>query len=1462
MPSRILILCLLLFSFKLIGFTQPTVINRGDLAVLGVNAAYNGSSRDEISFVCFKDITPGTEIQILDVGYGNCTNGFWSGGQEGGAKLTRTNTTLPKGTVVTFRTAPFAFANPDNNWTITDLYVHPTNPNYSILQADFNINSAGDQLFIAQGGTWTEQTALCTINGNRTSPNAIFPGNNGRILFGFSTNGWQTNAGAQSSGESMLYPGMTCFSMSPTNGTSWNKYNGPFTAATQTQWIARISNNSNWQSYSSSNNYNSNGQNYVAGYTLNILSGGDIPTATWTAPTTAICSNSAPINLNNFITGTTGGTWSGTGITGNTFNPAGLNGAYNITYTVNYVSGGNSCPITQTSTINVATAVAPTVTSLYNLCQNAVATALTATGTNLLWYTQAIGGTGSSTAPIPNTSIVGTTNYYVSQTVNGCEGERALIRVNVNASPTVNAINNQTVCVNTLTSAINFSGTGLATYNWTNNNPSIGLAASGSGNIAAFTALNTGSTPITATITATPVSTGYAYIPNYGTILAPGNTVSVINTSTNTVVGNIIVGGSPFGVAVNNDGSRVYVSNYRTNSVSVINTFTNVVTNTIAVGNLPMGVAVHPDGSKVYVTNQLSNTVSVINTTTNTVTASIPVSLQPQGITVSPDGTRVYVANVNSNNVTVINSANNVVLGVIGVGVQPITVALSPDGSRLYVPNYGNNNISVINTTNNSVITTISTGTNPNGVAVSPDGTRVYVTNQNSANVTVIDARNNTVIATVGVNNNPQGISITSDGTKAYVCNFGSNNVSVINTATNAVIATVAVGSVPHSLGNFLSPSNGCSGAPISFDIIVNPKPIATISYTGSPFCAIGTATPTIAGITNGTFSSTTGLQINATNGIIDLANSTPGTYVITYSFSVNGCANTTTSTVVIQPAFTSTPTVTTVQPTCTTSTGSITVTNPTGTGFTYSMDGTTFQASNTFNNLTPNNYTVTVKNSNGCISSPINVTINAVPNTPSIPTFTITQPTCVVPVGNITVTAPTGAGFTYSIDGTTFQTSTIFNNLLPNNYTLTVKNTAGCINSATFNIQASSTGTAPTFTITQPSCTSTTVVLTFISPIGSNFNYSINGTTFQASPIFTNVTAGTYTLVVKDMNTNCLLSAGTRTININSTQPPPPTATTNIQYCRNVAATALTATGSNLLWYTSLTATVGSTTAPTPNTNTVGTTTYYVSQTINNCESNRTEITVIVNPLPITPTVTPSGTVLICNNQPTTLSTTSTSVLQWFKDGVVLSGQNSNTLSVNQSGNYTVQASNNIGCKSTSTVVSVANVASPNIVIGSDKIVKATDSVQLTPTVSGGNLFTYNWSPATYLSNSHIINPWVVKPQINMTYKLVVTNNNGCKDSSTIKVQVLKDLFIPNAFSPNGDGINETWDISGLNLYPTCVVEIFNRNGQIVHRSIGYSRPWDGTKNGKPLPIGVYYYVIDTKQNNKIHTGWISILR
>src|SRR5215831_18790396 len=155
-----------------------------------------------------------------------------------------------------------------------------------------------------------------------------------------------------------------------------------------------------------------------------------------------------------------------------------------------------------------------------------------------------------------------------------------------------------------------------------------------------------------------------AYITN-----SRDNTVSVIDTATNTVVGSpILVGSGPQGVAVTPDGSKVYVTNFNDDTVSVIATATNTVA-TIPVGSFPAGVAVTPDGSKVYVANQFANNVSVIDTATNTVVGfPISVGIHPLGVAVTPDGSNVYVVNFNANTVSVIDTATNTVEVAVSVG--------------------------------------------------------------------------------------------------------------------------------------------------------------------------------------------------------------------------------------------------------------------------------------------------------------------------------------------------------------------------------------------------------------------------------------------------------------------------------------------------------------------------------------------------------------------------------------------------------------------------------------------------------------------------------------------------------------------------------------------------------------------------------------------------------------------------
>jgi YVTN family beta-propeller protein len=122
------------------------------------------------------------------------------------------------------------------------------------------------------------------------------------------------------------------------------------------------------------------------------------------------------------------------------------------------------------------------------------------------------------------------------------------------------------------------------------------------------------------------------YVANNG-----GNTVSVIDTSTYTVVGSPIpVGTTPVGIAITPNGAYAYVVNQNSNTVSVISTATNAVTDTVPVGTGPFGVAITPDGTKVYVVNNGDNTVSVIDTSTNTVVGSpIPVGTTPFCIAIS-----------------------------------------------------------------------------------------------------------------------------------------------------------------------------------------------------------------------------------------------------------------------------------------------------------------------------------------------------------------------------------------------------------------------------------------------------------------------------------------------------------------------------------------------------------------------------------------------------------------------------------------------------------------------------------------------------------------------------------------------------------------------------------------------------------------------------------------------------------
>jgi gliding motility-associated-like protein len=118
-----------------------------------------------------------------------------------------------------------------------------------------------------------------------------------------------------------------------------------------------------------------------------------------------------------------------------------------------------------------------------------------------------------------------------------------------------------------------------------------------------------------------------------------------------------------------------------------------------------------------------------------------------------------------------------------------------------------------------------------------------------------------------------------------------------------------------------------------------------------------------------------------------------------------------------------------------------------------------------------------------------------------------------------------------------------------------------------------------------------------------------------------------------------------------------------------------------------------------------------------------------------------------------------------------------------------------------------------------------------------------------------------VASPPNDTRYLLRAVSDSGCVDTSSVFVKVLFEPVVPNTFTPNGDGINDRWEIEYLDSYQGSVLEVYNTVGQLVYRSFGYNTPWDGTTNGRKLPAGTYYYVLDPKNKRKKVAGYVTII-
>jgi YVTN family beta-propeller protein len=284
---------------------------------------------------------------------------------------------------------------------------------------------------------------------------------------------------------------------------------------------------------------------------------------------------------------------------------------------------------------------------------------------------------------------------------------------------------------------------------------------------------------------------GRAYVSNFG-----NDTVSVVDTATQSIVDTVAVGDGPQGITVNSAGTAVYVVNQNARTVSVIDTSTDTVSATVTIGGTgtPSYDILNPAGTHLYVTDQGAGTSLVydIDTATNAVVGTVLTAgaAQGYGLAISSNGSLLYVAVANAGAVAVINTSTDTISAVVAVGTVPTDVALRPGSSEAYVPNNQGSNVSVFDTTTNLQTTTIATQFGPYFADFNAAGTRAYVT-QSVGYVSVIDASSQAVLTTVHVTGDPWTPKVDPTGAFVYVVNNALNAVQLIGTSDNTVDNTI-----------------------------------------------------------------------------------------------------------------------------------------------------------------------------------------------------------------------------------------------------------------------------------------------------------------------------------------------------------------------------------------------------------------------------------------------------------------------------------------------------------------------------------------------------------------------------------------------------------------------------------------------------------------------------------------------
>jgi len=1050
----------------------------------------------------------------------------------------------------------------------------------------------------------------------------------------------------------------------------------------------------------------------------------------------------------------------------------------------------------------------------------------------------------------------------------------------------------QTVAAGATVPIIVFPAKGCV-YDWSSSNASIGIAASGTGNIPSFTAVNSSSTPVKATITATPRALNYVYVTN-----TSSNSVSVINTATNSVNNTITnnIGVDPDGIGITPDGSRLYIANGMSGTVS----FSSTAANNPAIGaitafNTGGTMGFSADGNKIYVASYNTNKVLVINAVPLAITSQISVGTGPSAVVTSPDGASLYVANASSGNVSVVNTSTNTVTTTIATGIGlPGTasyIAISPDGSRLYVSNRNTNLIYVVNTSNNTVITTINTGSVPAGLAVSPDGTKLYIANSTNNTVSVVNTTTQAVLTTIPVGSSPNSVLLSVDGGTLYVVNGFSNNVSVINTANNTVTARVGVGQSPDAIAGIVN--SNCNSAPITFTVTVNP--------VGSPVITASSA-PAAVNTVYGTPSASSSFTISGANMSAGITVTAPSYFEVgtdnfnfSNSITVGSSGNVASQTIYIRLKATA-PAGAQAGYIALASTGATQVNLPmppstvtpcpisisvygshvygytlpsaatltAAAGFDFSLDNAELKNGETMSSLQITcgagaeatapvgvyKGSITCFNaqgSNGFLLSNYTITYqnNDITVTPAL--LTITAYNVTKPYGTVLVNGSVSSGFVVTD--------------LQNGETIT---------SVTMTYGNGAAANAPSGTYTNAAMPSNAVGANGF--VQTNYTFSYFPGNIIVGPEGPSIAASGSPSPLTTVYGTPSQPASFSVSGINTTGPilvTPPAGFEESLDNTNFAGSVSAGTSGNigsLLVYIRLKATTF-----------VGSYTGNIVLTSPGAAG--------VNVVMPTSTVTPAPLSVTANSvtKPYGTAITGASGSTAYTLSGLQNGETAGTVTINygqgasaaaNGGKYpgTVTASALIGGTFTATNYNIAYQAGDLTVTPVALTITADDKTRVYGTPNPAFTATYKGFlngdgpsqlttlPVIYTQASQLSPPGQYQIEVSGAASPNYTFNYIAGTLTVIAAGL--PITIPNTFTPNGDGVNDTWDIINLNSYASSHIEIFNRYGTRLYTSNGYPLPWDGRFKGQDLPGGTYYYVISLGDGKKPLSGYVAIIR